>query len=76
MTEESNHGRVPIRPPARLAVVGLGKMGVPMALRLAQAGYGVRGHDTSFAARERFPVTAGVTLFEDVHERSAEPARS
>ena len=68
MREESNHGRVPIRPPARLAVVGLGKMGVPMALRLAQAGYGVRGHDASFAARERFPATAGVTLFEDVHE--------
>jgi len=44
----------PIRPPARVALIGLGNMGVPMAARLAQAGYRVVGHDAAAPARERF----------------------
>lgn len=35
----------------RVGFVGLGKMGQPMAARLAVAGYAVRGFDTSEAAR-------------------------
>jgi len=44
----------PIRPPARVALIGLGNMGVPMAARLTQAGYRVLGHDAAAPARERF----------------------
>jgi 3-hydroxyisobutyrate dehydrogenase len=36
-----------IRPPATLGFVGLGKMGGPMATRLAGAGYQVQGYDAS-----------------------------
>jgi 3-hydroxyisobutyrate dehydrogenase len=43
-----------VRPPARIAVIGLGNMGVPMAARLIGAGYGVTGYDVRPAARERF----------------------
>jgi 3-hydroxyisobutyrate dehydrogenase len=35
--------------------VGLGNMGAPMAGRLVEAGFAVRGYDASAAARERFP---------------------
>lgn len=44
--------------PARLAVVGLGNMGAPMAERWIAAGIEVHGFDTVPAARERI-VTAG-----------------
>jgi 3-hydroxyisobutyrate dehydrogenase len=43
-----------VRPPARVAVIGLGNMGVPMAARLAGAGYRVVGHDAAPQGRERF----------------------
>ena len=43
-----------VRPPARVALIGLGNMGVPMAARLVQAGYRVVGHDAAAPARERF----------------------
>lgn len=39
--------------------VGLGNMGLPMAERLAAAGYAVRGYDIDVAARERFPGAVG-----------------
>jgi 3-hydroxyisobutyrate dehydrogenase len=42
-----------IRPPARIAVIGLGNMGCPMAACLARAGFTVVGSDISAAARDR-----------------------
>lgn len=50
----------PITPTARLAVVGLGNMGLPMAACLAGAGYDVTGYDTVAALRERFALQGGV----------------
>lgn len=42
-----------IRPPARIAVIGLGNMGQPMSACLVRAGFDVAGYDTAPAARER-----------------------
>ena len=53
----------PIRPPARIALVGLGNMGAPMAKRLFAVGYQVAGDDAAAEARERF-----------TRETEAEPA--
>jgi 3-hydroxyisobutyrate dehydrogenase len=39
-----------IKPGAEIGFIGLGKMGVPMSRRLAEAGYRVRGYDVSEAA--------------------------
>jgi 3-hydroxyisobutyrate dehydrogenase len=66
MTEAASDAESPILPPAGVALIGLGKMGVPMAFRLAQAGYAVRGYDASSAARARFPATAGVAVTDDI----------
>lgn len=41
----------PVRPPARVAFLGLGMMGAPMAARLAKAGYELRGFDPVEGAR-------------------------
>lgn len=41
-----------ITPPAPVAFLGLGKMGVPMAARLAGAGFALRGWDLAPAARD------------------------
>jgi 3-hydroxyisobutyrate dehydrogenase len=46
----------PIVPPAAIAFIGLGTMGVPMAGHLAAKGYAVRGWDVSAAARAASPV--------------------
>lgn len=43
----------------RVAFVGLGTMGMPMALRLSSAGHQVVGWDSSAAARDAFPGVAG-----------------
>jgi 3-hydroxyisobutyrate dehydrogenase len=48
-----------VRPPAAVAVVGLGNMGRPMAASLMRAGYAVTGYDLSPAARERFAQAGG-----------------
>jgi 3-hydroxyisobutyrate dehydrogenase len=48
-----------VRPPAAIAVVGLGNMGRPMAASLTRAGYAVTGYDLSAAARERFTQAGG-----------------
>jgi 3-hydroxyisobutyrate dehydrogenase len=48
-----------VRPPAAIAVVGLGNMGRPMAASLTRAGYEVVGYDISPAARERFTQAGG-----------------
>ena len=56
----------PVRPPAALAFIGLGNMGVPMAARLVEAGYKVTGCDAASAARERFAAIVGRTSVADV----------
>ena len=43
-----------IAPPADVAVIGLGNMGIPMAARLAGAGFRVHGFDKAEAMRQRF----------------------
>jgi 3-hydroxyisobutyrate dehydrogenase len=48
-----------VRPPAAIAVVGLGNMGRPMAASLMRAGYDVAGFDLLPAARERFAQAGG-----------------
>jgi 3-hydroxyisobutyrate dehydrogenase len=48
-----------VRPPAAIAVVGLGNMGRPMAASLTRAGYQVTGYDLAPAARERFAQQGG-----------------
>src|SRR6266700_7633232 len=54
-----------IVPPAPVAVIGLGNMGVPMGACLVKAGYGVTGFDLSAAARGRF-VAAGGQAADDI----------
>src|SRR4051812_47688159 len=56
---------------ARLCLVGLGNMGLPMAERLIAAGFDVAGYDVSPAARERAG-ESGV----DVHESVAAAVQS
>ena len=51
----------PIVPPAAVAVIGLGNMGVPMGLRLIKAGFEVTGFDVSEAARKNFAAAGGRT---------------
>ncbi|GAC1332148.1 MAG: NAD(P)-dependent oxidoreductase [Beijerinckiaceae bacterium] len=46
--------RPALDPPARVAFIGLGNMGVPMSARLIGAGYRVQGFDRATEARERF----------------------
>jgi 3-hydroxyisobutyrate dehydrogenase len=48
-----------VPPGSVIGFVGLGNMGLPMAGRLAAAGYTVRGYDSDEAARERFPGAVG-----------------
>ena len=48
-----------IRPPAKVAVIGLGNMGQPMAARLIRAGYAVSGFDIDASAREQFASGGG-----------------
>jgi 3-hydroxyisobutyrate dehydrogenase len=48
-----------IVPPAAVAVIGLGNMGVPMGLRLIKAGFEVTGFDLSAAARKNFVAAGG-----------------
>src|SRR5579883_242500 len=51
----------PIVPPAAVAVIGLGNMGLPMGLRLVKAGFDVTGFDVSEAARAKFAAAGGRT---------------
>jgi 3-hydroxyisobutyrate dehydrogenase len=46
-------------PPAKIAVIGLGNMGRPMAACLARAGYDVTGFDLAQSAREAFAAQGG-----------------
>lgn len=56
-----------LTPPASVAFIGLGRMGAPMAARLAAAGYAVRGCDLDAAAR----AGAGFTAFATSAEAAA-----
>ena len=49
----------PIVPPAAVAVIGLGNMGVPMGACLIKAGFAVTGFDLSEAARANFAAAGG-----------------
>lgn len=49
-----------IVPPAKVAVIGLGNMGQPMAACLSRTGYKVTGFDSSTEARSRFGAAGGV----------------
>jgi 3-hydroxyisobutyrate dehydrogenase len=42
-----------------ITFIGLGRMGLPMALRLAHAGYAVTGYDVGEEARRAFEASAG-----------------
>jgi 3-hydroxyisobutyrate dehydrogenase len=48
-----------INAPAKVAVIGLGNMGRPMATCIARAGYQVTGFDLSQAARSKFSASGG-----------------
>ena len=54
-----------IVPPAAVAVIGLGNMGVPMGARLIKAGFAVTGFDLLETARKNF-VNAGGRTANDV----------
>jgi 3-hydroxyisobutyrate dehydrogenase len=48
-----------VTPPAPVSVIGLGNMGVPMALCLAKAGFQVTGYDVSETSRRNFSTAGG-----------------
>ena len=56
-----NEGSDPFLPPAQVAFIGLGNMGLPMAARLIGAGYTVAGFDLAQEVRERFVRETGGT---------------
>jgi 3-hydroxyisobutyrate dehydrogenase len=49
----------PILPPAPVAVIGLGQMGLPMARRLLAAGFAMRGGDLAAPARDALAAAGG-----------------
>ncbi|GJD47532.1 2-(hydroxymethyl)glutarate dehydrogenase [Methylobacterium crusticola] len=49
----------PLAPPARLGLIGLGKMGLPMGRRLVASGFAVRGFDPLEEARAAFAEAGG-----------------
>jgi L-threonate 2-dehydrogenase len=49
----------PLRPPARIAFVGLGAMGIPMALNLVRQQFHVTGYDLRPAARAALAAQGG-----------------
>ncbi len=51
----------PVLPPAKIAVIGLGNMGRPMAACLTRAGYEVMGYDLAEAARHQFLADGGLS---------------
>jgi 3-hydroxyisobutyrate dehydrogenase len=52
----------PIVPPARIALLGLGRMGLPMGTNLHRAGFEVIGFDPVAAAREAFAAAGGTSV--------------
>lgn len=59
-----------LNPPATVAVIGLGQMGLPMARRLLVNGYAVRGADPAEPAR-RALIEAGGLAFASASEAAA-----
>lgn len=53
-------------PGSKLAFIGLGQMGMPMATNLAQAGYEVAGYDVSSAARGAFAQATGGAVVDTI----------
>lgn len=51
-----------VAPPARIAFIGLGNMGRPMARQLAQAGFDVVGFDAAAATRASVAATSGLAV--------------
>ncbi|HYL32621.1 MAG TPA: NAD(P)-dependent oxidoreductase [Stellaceae bacterium] len=49
-------------PPAHIALIGLGNMGVPMGACLVRAGYSVTGYDAAVSARQRFSAAGGAVV--------------
>jgi 3-hydroxyisobutyrate dehydrogenase len=49
----------PLRAGSTVAFIGLGRMGLPMARRLAAGGFRVRGYDPSEQARAALAAIAG-----------------
>lgn len=47
---------------AKVAVIGLGKMGLPMAINLVKAGFEVMGYDPTLNAREELVYKGGKLL--------------
>ncbi len=62
-----------INPPSRVAVIGLGNMGIPMALCLGRAGFEVVAFDVSETARKKF-AEAGGTVTANAEAAVAEAA--
>ncbi len=54
-----------------MAFIGLGRMGLPMARRLATAGYRVRGHDLSEQARAEVAAIAGARAVGSAQDAAA-----
>ncbi|WP_287743427.1 NAD(P)-dependent oxidoreductase [Methylobacterium sp.] len=50
----------PIAPPARIGLIGLGRMGLPMGRRLLAAGFAVRGYDAAERALAAFAEAGGI----------------
>jgi 3-hydroxyisobutyrate dehydrogenase len=48
-----------LKPPASVAVIGLGNMGIPKSACISRAGFNVTGFDLSEAARKRFAEAVG-----------------
>ncbi len=58
-------GQAPVTPGAAVGFAGLGRMGAPMAARLAAAGYRVTGYDISAAARGAWATGTGGAVAAD-----------
>ena len=63
-----------ITPDAAVGFIGLGRMGGPMALRLAEAGYRVRGYDVRKPARDEWAAQAPRAAAADSLAAAAEGA--
>jgi 3-hydroxyisobutyrate dehydrogenase len=61
-----------LTPPAAVGFVGLGRMGRPMAARLVQARFTVKGFDAAPAAREAFESAAEVTAADSAEDACRE----
>ena len=64
-------GQATVTPGAAVGFAGLGRMGWPMAARLAAAGYRVTGYDISRAAREAWAAETGSPVAADPAEAAA-----